>query len=129
MSTIFEKIIAGEIPANKVYEDNECLSILDINPVADGHLLLIPKESYRWIQDVPDELTSHLFVKAKDLIKAQKAALGCDYVQISVVGKDVPHVHIHLIPRYFDDGLESWETHEYENGQPEKIATQIAERL
>lgn len=129
MPTIFEKIISGEIPSTKVYEDDKCIAILDVNPVADGHLLLIPKEHYKWIQGVPDELISYLFIKAKDLIEAQKSGLGCDYVQISVVGKDVPHVHIHLIPRYFDDGLEGWETHQYKDNEAEPIAAKISENL
>ena len=102
-NTIFGKIIRGEIPATKVYEDAVCLAFMDINPVAKGHILLIPKEQYQWIQDVPDELLSYLFIKAKSLMKAMKYSLHCDYIQLSVVGKDVPHAHIHLIPRYNGD--------------------------
>ena len=117
--TVFSKIIRGEIPATKVYEDEKCIAILDINPVAKGHTLLILKEPYEWIQDVPDALVAHLFVQAKHLVSAMKKGLSCNYVQLSVVGKDVPHVHIHLIPRFFNDTLEGWSTLSYEN-QDEK---------
>ena len=103
--TVFGKIIRGEIPSTKVYEDDRCLAFLDINPVSKGHLLLIPKERYVWMQDIPNELLSYLFVQAKTLMKAQIEGLACDYVQVSVVGKDVPHFHIHLIPRWHRDGL------------------------
>jgi histidine triad (HIT) family protein len=123
--TIFGKILSGEIPATKVYEDEKCLSFMDINPVAKGHLLLIPKEHYTWMQDVPDELLSYLFIKTKELMKAVIASLGCDYVQISIVGKDVPHFHIHLIPRYTDDTLQGWDTFSYQGDEMHSIAEKI----
>ena len=112
-----------------MYEDDTCLAFLDINPVAEGHLLLIPKDHYVWIQDVPDELIAYLFIKTKTLIAAMKASLGCDYVQISVVGKDVPHVHIHLIPRYLSDDLHGWATATYPEGVMQTIATKITHAL
>ena len=111
--TIFGKIIRKEIPATIVYEDEKSLVFLDINPVAEGHLLLIPKEHYVWMQDVPDELLSLLFIQTKKLMQALIAALSCDYVQVSIVGKDVPHFHIHLIPRSMNDGLHGWQTKTY----------------
>lgn len=129
MSTIFEKIIAGEVPSTKIYEDEKTFAFLDIEPVADGHTLLITKEPYRWIQDVPDDLLADLFIKAKELMRVIKKAMECDYVQLSVVGKDVPHVHIHLIPRYFDDDIPSAPTHEYKDDQPAQIAEKISENL
>lgn len=101
--TIFGKIIRGEIPATKVYEDEQFLAFLDINPVTKGHTLLIPKEHYLWIHDVPDDVIAAIFVKAKKLINAMRAGLPCDYVQIGIVGNEVPHFHIHLIPRYLEN--------------------------
>jgi histidine triad (HIT) family protein len=101
--TVFGKIIRGEIPATKVYEDDTFLAFLDISPVAKGHTLLIPKEQYIWIHDAPDDLVAAIFVKTKELINAMRANLPCDYVQIGVVGNEVPHFHIHLIPRYFEN--------------------------
>lgn len=111
--TIFKKIIDKEIPAAIVYENDLFLAFLDIMPVAYGHVLLIPKEEYRWVQDMPDTLVGNMFIEAKKLIQTMKKALECDYVQISVVGEEVPHVHVHLIPRYFDDTLHGWERKEY----------------
>lgn len=98
--TIFEKIVAREIPADIVSEDDTTLAFLDINPVQHGHLLVITKQPYPWIQDVPDTEIAHAFVVAKNLIPKLKTATGCDYVRVSVVGKDVPHFHIHLIPAW-----------------------------
>ena len=107
---IFCKISAGEIPSYKVYEDDMCFAFLDIHPVSVGHMLIIPKSHHEWIQQVPDALLSHCFITAKSLIEQIKMKLGADYVQVSVVGKDVPHFHIHLIPRKLSDGLEGWPT-------------------
>ena len=97
--TIFGKIIRREIPATIVYEDDQFLAFLDISPVTKGHTLLIPKEQYTWIHDAPDDLVAAIFIKAKELITAMRTGLPCDYVQIKVVGNEVPHFHIHLIPR------------------------------
>jgi histidine triad (HIT) family protein len=102
-NTIFGKIIRGEIPATKVYEDEQFLAFLDINPVTKGHTLLIPKQQYTWIHEVPDELIAAIFVKAKEIINAMRKGLPCDYVQLGVVGNEVPHFHIHLIPRLHSD--------------------------
>ncbi len=127
--TVFGKIIKGEIPATRVHEDNQCLAFMDINPVSLGHVLLISKEPYVWMQDVPDELLSYLFITAKKLIQAIKDGTGCDYVQLSVIGKDIPHFHIHLIPRYFNDELRGWPTHEYGNGEMQIFAEKIKEKI
>lgn len=101
--TIFGKIIRGDIPATKVYEDERFLAFLDINPVSKGHTLLIPKSGYVWIHDAPDELVGDIFIKAKEIIAAMREGLPCDFVQVGVVGNEVPHFHIHLIPRHFDE--------------------------
>jgi len=101
--TIFGKIIRKEIPATIVYEDEQFLAFLDINPVAKGHTLLIPKTQYTWIHDAPDEVIAAIFIKAKELINAMRTGLPCDYVQVGVVGNEVPHFHIHLIPRRLDE--------------------------
>lgn len=115
MDTIFTKIINREIPATIVFEDDTSLGFLDIGPVAKGHTLLIPKTRYTWMQDTPDETISELFVTSKKIMKAMIQGLGCDYVQVSVVGEEVPHFHIHLIPRYHNDGLHGWTRLSYEN--------------
>lgn len=104
---VFQKIIDREIPATIIYEDQQMLVFLDINPVHKGHLLLIPKESYTWMQDASDELIAYMFVQAKKFMIALKTAVSADYVEVAVIGKDVPHFHIHLIPRYFNDNMEN----------------------
>ena len=111
--TIFGKIIRGEIPATKVYEDDKFLAFLDINPVAKGHILLIPKEHYVWVQDMPNELLGAIFVKVKELIHAMKTSLGCDLVEVVIEGKQVPHFHISLIPSYLDHSYAAWEHSKY----------------
>ena len=127
--TIFGKIIRVEIPATKVYEDEKCLAFMDINPVSKGHILLIPKDHYEWMQDVPNELLAYLFIKTKELMIGMKKGLSCDYIQVSVVGKDVPHFHIHLMPRYLDDKLSGWPTFSYETGEMETWAEKIKNNL
>lgn len=126
--TIFGKIIRGEIPATKVYEDDKFLAFLDIDPVTKGHTLLIPKEKYTWIHDVPNDLLAYSFVKAKEIILAMKKGIPCDYVQVGVVGKDVPHFHIHLIPRSFsEEVLQTSRPHTRYSNQEE--ATLFAEKI
>ncbi|MEK7228349.1 MAG: HIT family protein [Patescibacteria group bacterium] len=123
--TIFGKIIRGEIPATKVYEDDQFLAFLDINPVTKGHTLLIPKEYYVWIQDLPNELLAAAFIKAKELIVAIKKATGCELVEIVIEGKQVPHFHISLIPSYMDRSNSKWEHVKYEEGESDIFAEKI----
>ena len=101
--TVFEKIIAREIPASIWYEDDSSLAFFDINPVSTGHSLYIPKEPYPWIQDLPAEVSAELFSKVPILVEKLKTATGADYIQLAVMGLDVPHFHLHLIPRNFGD--------------------------
>lgn len=100
---IFCKIIKGEISSHKVFEDEDCFIFLDINPVTLGHTLLIPKEHYKWMQETPDEILNHCFLQAKNLMNKMKDKLKADYIQLSVVGTDVPHFHIHLIPKMYNE--------------------------
>lgn len=96
---IFCKIASGEIPAEKIYEDERHVAFLDIKPVAPGHTLLIPKKHYRWFYDLPDDEYTELFLKAKELVPMLKERYRGEYVKLGAVGTDVPHVHLHLIPR------------------------------
>lgn len=131
--TIFTKIINREIPATIVYEDDTFLAFLDINPVTKGHTLLITKQVFPWIHDVPNELVATSFVKAKELIVAMRATLPCDYVQVGVVGNEVPHFHIHLIPRMITEDVTQtmrphtpYETLEEKESYAEKISAAMA---
>jgi len=125
---LFCKIVSGEIPCEKVWEDEKAFAFLDINPVVDGHILLIPKEHHKNMEETPDELVSKLFRDAKMLMPKIRESMAADYIAISVVGTDVPHFHIHLVPRKFDDGLaETWPTKKYPDGESVKIGNKIKE--
>lgn len=98
MASIFSRIAAGEIPSYRVAEDERHYAFLDINPVAEGHVLVIPKREVDYIFDLPDDELAALHVFAKRVAKALKAAIPCRKVGIAVLGLEVPHAHIHLIP-------------------------------
>ena len=103
---IFCKIVAGEIPKEKVlHEGGSILSFPDKNPVRPGHTIVIPAEHYRWFWELPDAIANNLFKVARHLSKDLKEKTGADYIHLSIVGKDVPHVHVHLIPNKFSDKL------------------------
>jgi len=98
MATIFTKIVSGEIPCHKVAEDERFLAFLDINPLAKGHTLVIPKEEVDYIFDLEDELLADLMVFAKRVAKAIEATITCERIGIAVIGLEVPHAHVHLSP-------------------------------
>lgn len=98
MATIFSRIAAGEIPSYKVAEDERHFAFLDINPVNEGHVLVIPRKETDYIFDLSDEDYEALMLFAKRVAKALKKALPCAKVGVSVIGLDVPHVHVHLVP-------------------------------
>lgn len=96
--SIFSKIVAGEIPAYKVAESNEFLAFLDIAPLAEGHLLVIPKKEVDNLFDLDDETYTGLMIFAKIIATAMKKAIPCNRIGVTVIGLEVPHAHIHLIP-------------------------------
>jgi len=98
MPTIFSRIVAGEIPCYKVAEDEKNFAFLDINPVAPGHVLVIPKQEVDYIFDLNDQDYADLQIFAKRVAEAIKQALPCRRVGVAVMGMEVPHTHIHLIP-------------------------------
>ncbi len=93
---VFCKIIAGKIPANKVYEDENFLAFLSINPLSPGHTLVIPKKHYRWVWDVPN--AGDFFEVTKKIALAEMKAFETDFVLSKIVGEDVPHAHIWVYP-------------------------------
>jgi histidine triad (HIT) family protein len=98
MATIFSKIIAGEIPCYKIAETENCFAFLDISPLAKGHTLVVPKKEIDYIFDLDDTLLSELNIFAKQIAKAIQKAYPCPKVGIAVIGLEVPHAHIHLVP-------------------------------
>ncbi len=98
MSSIFSKIIAGDIPAFKVAEDENHLAFLDIFPLAYGHVLVIPKKEIDYIFDIDSDEYLDLFTFAKKVAEAMKKVVVCKRIGVAIVGLEVPHAHIHLIP-------------------------------
>lgn len=98
MATIFTKIVNGEIPSYKIYEDEKFFAFLDINPMAKGHTLLIPKAEVDYIFDIDDDTLSEMTKVAKKIANAIQKAISCRRVGMMVIGLEVPHAHIHLIP-------------------------------
>lgn len=126
--TVFGKIIRKEIPATIVHEDETFLAFMDVNPAAKGHVLIIPKEQYLWMQDAPDETIADIFVLSKKLMLALKKSLNCDYVEVHVLGKDVPHFHVHLVPRMMEENIHG-PLVSYAEGEKEMIAEKIISAL
>ena len=98
MATIFSQIVNGEIPCYKVYEDDEFLAFLDVFPVAKGHVLVIPKKETDYIFDIEDQSYARMWQFAKKISKALKLSVSCERIGISVIGLEVAHAHIHLLP-------------------------------
>jgi len=109
METIFTKIINGDIPSTKLYEDELCVAILDIAPVNKGHALVISRQPYPTIGECPLDLIGHMMKIVQRLDQMMRTALGADATNIVInngaaAGQEVPHLHIHVIPRYTEDG-------------------------
>ena len=102
MASIFSKIIKGEIPCYKIAENDDFFSFLDINPIAEGHTLVIPKKEVDYIFDLEDETLSGLVTFSKKIAKAIDSSLGTLRTGMIVEGLEVPHAHIHLVPIYFE---------------------------
>ena len=108
MATVFSKIVAGEIPCHKIAEDSEFFAFLDIHPVATGHTLVIPKEEVDYLFAIDDAKLGRMMAFAKRIARAQEQAIPCRRIGVTVIGLEVPHAHIHLVPithesdMYFD---------------------------
>lgn len=126
---IFCKIVKGEIPSDRIYEDKNSLVFLDIKPVSLGHLLIIPKKHVVWMQEAEDKIISDIFKLTKKMMLAIKKGLKCDYVQVSIVGNEVPHFHIHLIPRYHGDNFRNFPTKKYKQDESLIIKKKIIKAI
>ena len=124
--SVFTKIIKGEIPAHKIYEDDKVLAFLDNSPLADGHTLLIPKQEIDYLFDLPDDLYNYMWQIAKKLAGPLRSAMGAKRVGIIVEGFLVPHTHIHLVPIDNDQQLKHGSRDK--NVTPEEFAD-IAEKI
>lgn len=98
MATIFSKIIQGEIPSYKIAEDERFYAFLDINPLAEGHTLVVPKREVDYLFDLEDDELAAMMVFAKKVAAHIRVAIPCERIGVAVIGLDVPHAHIHLVP-------------------------------
>ena len=132
---IFCKIIRGEIPSAKVYEDEKTLAFLDIKPVNIGHVLVIPKEHFINIYDTPEETMTYLIKAAKNVSIALKKSLQADGINVTMnneeaSGQMIFHSHIHIIPRFKDDGFGPWHgKRDYTEGEIGEVAKKIISML
>lgn len=117
--TIFSKIIAGEIPSYKIAENDKFYAFLDINPVNWGHTLVVPKEETDYIFDIDDAQLGEMMVFAKHVAAGIKKAIPCRKVGVAVLGLEVPHAHIHLIPIQNEGDMDF--KNKIENPTPEKM--------
>lgn len=126
--SIFTKIIKGEIPCHKIYEDEKTFAFLDIYPSAPGHMLVVPKVQVEFLWDLSDEEYAAVMATTRKLARHAKEVLGVKYVGVKVIGTDVPHAHVHLIP--FNSARDEYYAPQRAEIEPdhEELA-QIAEKL
>ena len=131
---LFCKIVKGELPSSKLYEDEDTLAFLDLFPVNKGHSLVIPKEHYETIFDVPANILAKVSSVMKNVADAVKNGVNADGISIAQSnGKDtgqvIPHIHFHIMPRFKDDGLKLWPQGKYEEGEMDKFKEDISKFL
>ena len=131
---IFCKIVGGEIPSARVYDDENTMAFLDIGPIHKGHTLVIPKEHFETAMDIPDELLKDVIVVVKKVAKAVKKATNAGGINFQlanhdVAGQTVPHAHFHVIPRFDGDGLKHWPQGKYEEGEMKEYSERIKQQL
>ncbi len=122
--TIFSRIIAGEIPSYKIAENDEFYAFMDINPVNWGHTLVVPKKETDYIFDIEDDELGRMMIFAKRVAKAIKKAIPCRKVGVTVLGLEVPHAHIHLVPLQNEGDMDF--RNKISNPDPEKMKTLAA---
>lgn len=132
MDCVFCKILKGEIPSEKIYENDKVYAFLDIMPVNPGHTLVIPKEHYDNIEDLPEDLMCEMSKIVKKVGQAIKKGLGSKSYNIAlnngeVAGQVVPHVHFHVIPRKTSDGLKLWPQRQYQDQEAKEVMKRLIE--
>ena len=129
MTTIFTKILSGEIPCHKIAEDDRFFAFLDIRPVKPGHTLVIPKKEIDYFFDLDDELLSDIMLFSRNVAKALEKVISCKKVGIMVAGLEVPHAHIHLIPFDGLTDLNFSNAREADQDRLAEIAASVREQL
>jgi histidine triad (HIT) family protein len=128
---IFCKIVRNEIPSSNIYTNDKVIAFLDVNPVNKGHVLIVPKDHYETLLDIPDNIVKELLVIAKKIGKSARKALKADGFNIGMnnfpaAGQVVFHAHLHIIPRFENDGLQHWPSKKYEEGEMDQVREKIA---
>jgi len=132
---IFCKIAGGDIPSSTVYEDADFRAIMDISPANKGHVIILPKDHFANVFEIPEDLAGKAFQIAKKIAKAEKELFNCDGVNIlqnngEAAGQTVFHFHVHVIPRYTKDTVNvTWKQGSYGEGEAAKIAEELKARL
>ena len=131
---IFCKIISGEIPCAKVYENDKVIAFLDIAPVNPSHTLIVPKQHYEQMQDIPDDMLCEVMITIKKLSKAIMKAVNTSSFNLGMnngreAGQLIPHAHFHIMPRFAGDGYKHWQGKSYKEDEMQKIAENIRKAL
>lgn len=131
MECIFCKIVAGEIPSYRVYENEDVIAFLDIAPVSQGHTLVVPKKHYANMEDITEDELMKLILAVKKVGKLLKDKINVQGYNVMtnndpVAGQVIPHIHWHIIPRTEEDGLELWSEGMYQAGEAEEIIGKLA---
>ena len=135
MECIFCKIAAGQIPSGKVYENDLVFAFMDINPLSEGHVLVIPKEHYERFDQCPPQVASEIAVWIGRIASAVVSGVDCDGYNVlcnngSAAGQEVKHVHFHIIPRSYGDGIfTEWPAKNYSEDKIETIRNKISEKI
>lgn len=134
MDCIFCKIVAGEIPSYKIYENEKTLAFLDIAPVNPGHVLVIPKKHYVNFEDIPEDELCEVVRAVKKVGQALKSGLGLSGYNVienndPIAGQIIPHLHFHIIPRVEGDGLRLWPQSKYGEGEAEEVLGKIKNKI
>ena len=132
---IFCKMVAGQIPVTKIYEDEVVLSFLDIGPISNGHTLVIPKQHFEKLHECPAELLGQIFTRIGKIVDAVAKAMNSDGYNLlcnngRAAGQLIEHLHFHIVPRNTGDGVfNRWPSFEYEDGKIEEVAEAIRKNL
>jgi histidine triad (HIT) family protein len=134
MDCLFCKIIKGELPSYKVYEDENFLAFLDITPINKGHVLLVPKEHHEDLFDMPDSITAKIFPIVKRVSNAVMKATDADGLNLGqnnkpAAGQAVMHFHLHIMPRFEDDGLRLWPGKKVEEKELKEVVEKIKKEI
>jgi histidine triad (HIT) family protein len=131
---IFCKVVNDEIPSFRILTNGKVIAFLDINPVNKGHALVIPKDHFKTLADIPENTLKDMMIAAKKISKCMRKALKADGINLGMnnspaAGQEVMHAHLHVIPRFEGDGLEPWPAKKYDEGEMEQLREKLASLL